>query len=175
MFKYSRGSRYARCAQDQGGAWECAPADHDDEAAQLWLRHRSGSALSRWFQESVRTHRSRLRRKSASGPTVFIARVVVQATLSARSNGRQARGLHFFRSTANGACDHRVGRKKKRKGHLAPTHPQRLLPLWIDLPIPPSCDSLLLKNGVFRESAASLCRCHAKRSETHNVTGERNA
>jgi hypothetical protein len=58
------------------GAWECAPADHDDRSglAKLWLRHQPGSALSRWFQERVRTDRGRLRRKSASGPTAVIAR-----------------------------------------------------------------------------------------------------
>ena len=44
------------------------------EAAWLWFRHQPGSALSRWFQERVRTDRGRLRRKSASGPTAVIAR-----------------------------------------------------------------------------------------------------
>jgi transposase len=34
------------------------------EAAWLWLRHQPGSALSRWFQERVRTDRGRLRRVS---------------------------------------------------------------------------------------------------------------
>ncbi|HXC14900.1 MAG TPA: IS110 family transposase [Stellaceae bacterium] len=34
------------------------------EAAWLWLRHQSGSALSQWFQERVRADRGRLRRVS---------------------------------------------------------------------------------------------------------------
>ena len=34
------------------------------QAAWPWLRHQPGSALSRWFQERVRTDRGRLRRVS---------------------------------------------------------------------------------------------------------------